>query len=179
MQSRALELAVGFFVCLGIAAIFILTMRVSNVSGIGGTPGYQLTAKFFNVGSLEAGAQVNMAGVRIGRVTSIQLDPQTYEAVVDMHIQKQYKLPEGSSASILTTGLLGNQYVGVTPGGSLKYMQPGESFDITQGAIILEQLISQFMYNMAKGNDDSESNHKQKSDSGSSGTKPLFPPKAQ
>src|SRR5699024_8508824 len=119
MQSRALELLVGFFVCLGIAAVFILTMRVSDVSGIGNTPGYSLDAKFFNIGNLQQGAAVNMAGVRIGRVTDIHLDPETYEAVVVMHINQQYQLPQGSSAAILTTGLLGNQYVGVTPGGSM------------------------------------------------------------
>src|SRR5699024_2153224 len=90
MQSRSLELLVGFFVCLGIAAVFILTLRVSDVSGIGSTPGYSLNAQFFNIGSLQQGAPVNMAGVRIGRVTNIHLDPQTYEAVVLMHINQQY-----------------------------------------------------------------------------------------
>lgn len=175
MQSRALELLVGFFVCLGIAAVFILTLRVSDVSGIGSTPGYSLNAGFFNIGSLQEGAPVNMAGVRIGRVTDIHLDPQTYEAVVGMHINQQYQLPEGSSAAILTTGLLGNQYVGITPGGSLEYMQDGDSFPITQGAIILEQLISQLMYSFASSGDDSGGGGGG-SKAGNSDVPPLFAP---
>lgn len=173
MQSRALELLVGFFVCLGIAAIFILTLRVSDVSAIGGAPSYRLNAEFFNVGSLEEGAAVRMAGIRIGRVTDIHLDTQTYQAVVVMHIRQQYKLPKGSSASILTSGLLGNQYVGVTPGGSLEYMQAGDSFELTQGAIILEKLISQFMYSMTNDSDSSGSGN---GSAGSSDTSSLFAP---
>lgn len=174
MQSRALELLVGFFICLGVAAIFILTMRVSSVSNFGNTEGYSLTARFFNIGSLEEGAQVNMGGVRIGRVADIHLDPKTYQAVVVMHINEKYKLPKGSSASILTTGLLGNQYVGVTPGGSTQYMQPGAGFEVTQGAIILEKLISQLLYSFAgdSGNDKGSSGQ----GGGSSESKPLFSP---
>jgi len=174
MQSRAIELLVGFFVCLGIAAIFILTWRVSDVTGIGTTQGYTLTAEFFNTGSLKQGAQVSMAGVRIGRVSNIHLDPETYEAVVVMTIDNQYKLPKGSSASVLTAGLLGSQYIGISPGGSLDDMQPGDSFEITQGAIILEKLISQFMYNMAGGDNDNDDTNSSGT-SGSADKKPLFP----
>lgn len=170
MQSRAIELLVGLFVCLGIAAIFILTMRVSDVSSIGGSPGYALKADFYNIGSLDTGAPVRMAGIRIGRVTNIHLDPQTYEAVVVMHVKQDYKLPKGSSAAILTSGLLGNQYVGVTPGGSLDYMQDGDRFEVTQGAIILEKLISQFMYNMAGGGGDSGDDSDSKSSGGKAGS---------
>lgn len=177
MQSRALELLVGFFICLGIAAIFILTLRVSDVSSIGGNQGYTLNAKFFNIGSLEEGAQVDMAGVRIGRVTDIHLDPKTYQAVVIMHIQQKYKLPKGSGASILTSGLLGNQYVGISPGGSMQYMQPGDSFVITQGAIILEKVISQFLYSFASDGGESGNG----GDNGHNGadSKPLFAPSSQ
>lgn len=174
MQSRTLEFLVGFFICLGVAAIFILTLRVSDVSSIGGTPGYSLNAGFSNIGSLGEGAAVRMAGIRIGRVTDIHLDPDTYEAVVVMHIEQQYKLPKGASASILTAGLLGNQYVGVTPGGSLEYMQDGDTFVVTQGAIILEKLISQFMYGIASGGNDAKDGN-----AGSSEAPPLFPPEPQ
>lgn len=177
MQSRALELLVGFFICLGIAAIFILTLRVSDVSSLGANPGYTLNAKFFNIGSLEEGAQVDMAGVRIGRVTDIHLDPNTYQAVVVMHIRQQYKLPKGSGASILTSGLLGNQYIGITPGGSMEYMQPGDSFVITQGAIILEKVISQFLYSFASDGGDSDSGSS--GDGGANTSKPLFPSTSQ
>src|SRR5699024_7041308 len=178
MQSRAIELLVGLFVCLGIAAIFILTMRVSDVSSIGGSPGYALKADFYNIGGLNTGAPVRMAGIRIGRVANIHLDPQTYEAVVVMHIQQDYKLPKGSSAAILTSGLLGNQYVGITPGGALDYMQDGDRFDITQGAIILEKLISQFMYNFASGGNDDSSKGKSDSDgkAGAADADALFAP---
>lgn len=175
MQSRALELLVGFFLCLGIAAIFILTLRVSDVSGVGAADSYTLNAKFFNVGSLEEGARVNMAGVRIGRVIDIHLDAQTYQAVVTMRIQQQYKLPKGSGAAILTSGLLGNQYVGITPGGSLEYMQPGDSFVITQGAIILEKVISQFLYSFAGGGGDADSGG---GNGNATDAKPLFPPQS-
>lgn len=176
MQSRALELLVGFFVCLGIAAIFILTLRVSNVADLGGAPTYPLHAKFFNVGGLNEGAPIKLGGVRIGRVADIHLDKQTYQAVVLMHIQEKYKLPKGSGASILTSGLLGNQYIGITPGGSLEYMQPGSGFVVTQGAIILEQLISQLVYSFAGGGGDSDSDNGGGNSSSSSDSKPLFAP---
>src|SRR5699024_8262616 len=105
MQSRAIELLVGFFVCLGIAAIFVLTMRVSDVSSVSRTPGYTLQASFGNIGGLNTGAPVRMAGIRIGRVANIHLDENTFEAVVVMHIGNDYKLPKGSGAEILTSGL--------------------------------------------------------------------------
>ncbi len=157
MQSRALELLVGFFVCLGIAAIFILTMRVSNLSGIGDVEGYTVKAAFINVGGLQEGAPVNMGGVRIGRVASITLDQQTYEAIARLHINGEYKLPEDSDASIFTSGLLGEQYIGVRPGGSRDYMQEGDSFILTQSAVILEQLIGQMLYSMTASGDSSSS----------------------
>ena len=118
MQSRGLEIVVGMFVCLGIAAIFILTLRVSNLADVSTGESYQVSAQFSNIGGLRAGAQVSLAGVRIGRVADIAVDQQTYEAKVSMNIDKQYKIPEDSDASILTAGLLGEQYIGVGPGAS-------------------------------------------------------------
>ncbi len=157
MQSRALELLVGFFVCLGIAAIFILTMRVSNLTGVGNVEGYTVKAAFINVGGLKEGAPVNMGGVRIGRVARITLDQQTYEAVARLRIDGEYKLPDDSDASILTSGLLGEQYVGVRPGGANEYMQDGDRFILTQSAVILEQLIGQMLYSMTAGDTGSSS----------------------
>ncbi|GAB3678931.1 outer membrane lipid asymmetry maintenance protein MlaD [Salinisphaera aquimarina] len=151
MQSRAIELLVGLFVCLGIAAIFILTMRVSNLADTSGIQGYTVTAAFNDIGGLKVGSPVNMAGVRIGRVTDIKLDQQTYQADATLSISNTYKIPKDSDASILTSGLLGEQYVGIGPGGSLKNMSQGDSFIITQSAVVLENLIGQFMTTMGSG----------------------------
>lgn len=152
MQSRAVELLVGFFVCLGIAAIFILTMRVSNLADTSDVSGgYTVVAAFDNIGGLKVGAPVNLAGVRVGRVADITLNQQTYRADASLRISKQYKLPKDSDASVLTSGLLGEQYVGIGPGGSLKNMQDGDEFIITQSAVVLENLIGQFMTSMGGG----------------------------
>lgn len=148
MQSRAIEILVGFFVCLGIAAIFILTMRVSNLADTSNIEGYTVIAAFDNIGGLRVGAPVNMAGVRIGRVADITLNQQTYRAEVRLRIADRYKLPKDSDASVLTSGLLGEQYVGIGAGGSTQNMQAGDRFIITQSAVVLENLIGQFMTSM-------------------------------
>lgn len=153
MQSRAMEILVGAFICLGVAAIFMLTLRVSNFDASTGA-GYTLTASFNNVGGLKSGAPVKMDGVRIGRVRAIELDQQTYQAVVKLHVDRDYNIPRGSSASVLTSGILGSKYLGVTPGGGMKNMQDGGSFDVTQGALVLEHLIGQFMTQMGTSGDD-------------------------
>ena len=154
MQSRAVELLVGFFVCLGIAAIFILTMRVSNLADTSDVQqGYTVVAAFDNIGGLKVGAPVNMAGVRIGRVADITLNQETFRAEAKLRVSEQYKLPKDSDAAVLTSGLLGEQYVGVGPGGSLKNMQDGDEFIITQSAVVLENLIGQFMTSMGAGGD--------------------------
>lgn len=153
MQSRGLEIVVGLFLCLGIAAIFLLTFRVSNFTNAGPEQGYTVTAAFSNVGSLHVGAPVKMAGVQIGRVTGIRLNNQTYQAVVTMKIGAQYEIPTDSSASILTAGLLGAQYVGVAPGAMSKYLQQGDEFMLTQSAIVLEKIIGQVLYSLTSGGD--------------------------
>jgi phospholipid/cholesterol/gamma-HCH transport system substrate-binding protein len=175
MQSRAVELLVGFFVCLGIAAIFVLTMRVSNLADTSDVDGgYTVVAAFDNIGGLKVGAPVNLAGVRVGRVADISLNQNTYRAEARLRIGSQYKLPKDSDASVLTSGLLGEQYVGIGPGGSLDNMQDGDEFIITQGAVVLENLIGQFMTSM--GSDDSSSGNGGGSSGGGSGNNALPAP---
>lgn len=167
MQSKAIEIWVGVFVALGLAGLFFMAMKVSNLSQLEGDGDvYHVSARFDNVGSLRARASVSMGGVRIGRVSSIHLDTQGFQAVVDMQIEKQYaNLPEDSSASILTAGILGEQYVGLTPGGSDVFLKDGDHLELTQSAMVLEQLISHFLFNKAEGDKDKKSQDRGKSDS--------------
>lgn len=148
MQSRAVELLVGLFVCLGIAAIFILTLRVSDLAHASDSATYTVTGSFNDIGGLKVGAPVELAGVRVGRVAQIKLDQTTYQAVVSMHIQDKYRFPKDSDAKILTSGLLGDQYVGIGPGGSTQNMKNGDKFIVTQSALVLENLIGKFMTSM-------------------------------
>ncbi len=146
-QCKTLELLVGLFVASGIIALFFLAMHVSNLNPLTEDKGYTIYARFENSGGLKVKSPVSIAGVRIGRVTDIRFDTQTYESVVEMRIGKQYNtLPDDTSASILTAGLLGEQYVGLTAGGSEDYLQDGSVIEYTQSAIVLEKLIGQFLY---------------------------------
>ena len=152
MQSRSLELLVGFFVCLGIAAVFVLTFRVASLDSVGdsGTR-YRVTAKFENTGSLARGASVKMSGVRIGRVRDIGIDPETFQAVVTIDIDgARNNIPADSSLKILTAGLLGEQYIGLEGGGDDQMLKSGDSIRLTQSAVVLENLISQFLYSQAE-----------------------------
>ncbi|MDN5872891.1 MAG: outer membrane lipid asymmetry maintenance protein MlaD [Sinobacteraceae bacterium] len=153
MQSRALEVLVGFFVCLGVAAIFVLTFRVASNDNVGSGGSYTVSADFSNIGSLSPGASVKMSGVRIGNVASIAIDRKTFQAVVSMNINQHYNdIPKDSAAKILTAGLLGEQYVGIDPGGSLDSLQQGGHIQFTQSAFILENVIGQFLVGMTKKN---------------------------
>lgn len=151
-NTRILELIVGAFVILGVLAIFFLTMRVSNLSSQGDTRGgFTVQARFENIGGLKTGAPVSMAGVRVGRVTGIHIDPQSFEAVVSIELGSRYNyLPDDSDASILTAGLLGEQYIGLAPGGSDRPLQAGDTIKFTQSALILEQIIGQFLFSKAE-----------------------------
>jgi phospholipid/cholesterol/gamma-HCH transport system substrate-binding protein len=151
-QSRMLEVIVGLFVILGVMAVFFLSMRVSNLAGRGDTgAGYMVHAQFDNIGGLKVGAPVTLAGVRIGRVTDIRIDPKNFEADVAMNIARSYgNLPDDSDASILTAGLLGEQYVGVSPGGSEQVLKEGSMIKFTQSALVLENIIGQFLVNKAQ-----------------------------
>lgn len=150
-QNKNVEILVGIFVAAGLGALFVLAMKVSNLSEFGEEGGYPLIARFDNIGGLKERSPVTMAGVRIGRVEKIGFDDQTFEAVVTVKIKEQYKLPKDTSASIFTSGLLGEQYVALEAGGSLDNMQPNDNFKITQSALVLEELIGQFLFKAAEG----------------------------
>lgn len=150
--SRTLEIWVGVFVALGLLGLFFVAMQVSNLGEFRTARGsYTVKAHFGNIGGLRVRAPVSMAGVTVGRVERISFDHQRYEAVVDMRIDPAYgALPEDTSASILTAGLLGEQYVGLSPGGSEDYLEDGDEIELTQSAMVLEQLISRFLFNKAE-----------------------------
>lgn len=151
-NSRTLEIVVGLFVVLGLAALFMLAMKVSNLSTFTDDDGYNVTARFENIGGLKVRSPVTVAGVRIGRVADVSFDNKTFEAVVTMNIGKTYStLPTDTSASIFTAGLLGEQYISLEPGGDYKPLQSGSEIRLTQSAIVLEQIIGQFLYSQAEG----------------------------
>ncbi len=152
MRQKNLELMVGLFVALGLAAFLLLALKVSDLTRIGENEGYRITARFENIGGLKVRAPVTVGGVRIGRVVGIDLDPQSYEAVVTLSIDPQYhQLPTDSSASILTSGLLGEQYVGLEPGGMDDYLKNGGTLKLTQSALVLEKLIGRMLTNAVSG----------------------------
>jgi len=152
MQKRNTEIAVGIFVAMGIAALFMLAMKVSNLGEFTDSNGYNLVAEFDNVGGLKVRSPVTMAGVRVGRVTDIILDDESYSAKVTMNIYSAHnKIPVDTSASILTSGLLGEQYVGLEAGGDFEYLEKGGELELTQSALVLEQVIGQFLFSKAEG----------------------------
>src|SRR3546814_6776590 len=137
MESRAWLSLVGLFVCRGVAAVFVLTFRVASLDTVGKGDGvYHIGGLCQNIGGLKPGAAVSLAGVKIGRVRDITIDPQSFEARVAMDIARQYdKLPEDSSAKILTSGLLGEQYIGIEPGGMDDYLKDGREVTLTKIAL--------------------------------------------
>jgi phospholipid/cholesterol/gamma-HCH transport system substrate-binding protein len=139
-----LDLWVGAFVVAGIAALVVLALKVGNLSTYNVSETYQLQAHFTNVGGLKPTASVRSSGVLVGRVTSITLDTGRYEAKVTMSIDKRYQFPEDTFANILTSGLLGEQYIGLLPGGEDEMLQDGGEFKKTQSAVVLEDLIGKF-----------------------------------
>lgn len=155
MKNKGIvEFWVGLFVVAGIAALGFLAFQVGGFSGDDFGDTYQVKARFSNVGGLSAKAPVNMAGVRIGRVSAIRIDANNYDAVVEMSIDRRYdNLPMDTSASILTQGLLGSQYVGLEPGGDDLYLEEGDEITLTQSAVVLEQLISQMLFSKAEGDE--------------------------
>src|ERR1700754_4000044 len=141
MKKTALDFWVGLFVVLGFIALLFLALKAGNMSSLSFQSTYPVKLKFDNIGGLKPRAPVKSAGVTVGRVASIGFDSNTYQAVVTIDIDKQYQFPKDSSAKILTSGLLGEQYIGLEPG--------GDTMAMTQSAIVLETLIGQFLYSKA------------------------------
>ncbi len=149
MGQRLVEISVGGFVALGLAAVLVLAFQVSGLAEIRRPPGYTVTATFSNVGGLREKAPVNMAGVRVGRVEAVRLDPESHQAVVRLRIDERYdQIPADSTAAIYTSGLLGEQYVGLEAGWGDEPLEGGDRIADTQSAIVLERLIGQFITNM-------------------------------
>jgi phospholipid/cholesterol/gamma-HCH transport system substrate-binding protein len=151
-QSKVLETWVGLFVVLGMVSLFFLAMKVSNLADLQvRDDSYRLIARFQNVGSLRVRSPVSMAGVRVGRVSAIRFDNQNYEAVVEMRIEPNYdKIPTDTTANILTAGLLGEQYVGLSAGGSEEFLKDNDEIELSQSALVLEEVISRFLFNKAE-----------------------------
>jgi len=149
MSRSALDLWVGIFVTIGIAALLFLALKVGNLTSVSTAPGYRLQAAFDNIGGLKLRAPVKAAGVVVGRVEQIRLDPQTYQAVVSMKIDRGFQFTRDTIASILTSGLLGEVYIGLDSGGDTQMLADGGRIGKTQSAIVLEKLIGQFMFDKA------------------------------
>jgi phospholipid/cholesterol/gamma-HCH transport system substrate-binding protein len=155
MQRKSLDLWVGLFVLLGAAALFFLAMKAGNMSSLSFEQTYAVTTKFDNIGGLKPRAPVKSAGVVVGRVGDITFDDKSFQAIVTLNLQSSFKFPKDSSAKILTAGLLGEQYIGLEPGGDTNNLVAGDNIRMTQSAIVLENLISQFLYSKAAEGKDS------------------------
>ncbi len=146
MNTRKTEILVGLFIAAGLAALFMLAMKVSNLNVYNDDTGYEITASFENVSGLKVKSPVTMAGVRIGRVSDINFDARTFEAIVKIRIEGQYDtLPKDTSASIYTAGLLGEKYVGLEAGGDEENLKDKDKLKLTQSSLVLEKLISRFV----------------------------------
>ena len=150
MNTRNLEILVGLFVAGAVAALFMLSLKVSNLASYGGEEGYVIRAQFDNIGGLKLRSPVSAGGVRVGKVTGIQYDNGAFVALVDMTIEPGYKFPKDTSASILTAGLLGEQFIGLDPGGDEENLETGDMIELTQSALVLEKVIGQFLYSKAQ-----------------------------
>lgn len=149
MTRRELDLWVGIFLVAGIGAMLFLALKVANLASFSASDTYAITAKFDNIGGLKVRAPVKSAGVVVGRVGEIRFDNESFEAVVVLNLDGRYQFPRDTSAKILTSGLLGEQYIGLTAGGDSVNLKGGDALRITQSAVVLENLIGQFLYNKA------------------------------
>jgi phospholipid/cholesterol/gamma-HCH transport system substrate-binding protein len=158
MNRTSIDLWVGIFVVAGLAGLLFLALKVANLASFSSSQSYEVKAKFSNIGGLKVRAPVKSAGVVVGRIAEIRFDNESFEAVVTMNLDQQYKFPRDTTAKILTSGILGEQYVGLEAGGDAKMLEAGGTLRLTQSAVVLENLISQFLFNKAaegneKGND--------------------------
>jgi phospholipid/cholesterol/gamma-HCH transport system substrate-binding protein len=149
MQKSRYDLWVGLFVLIGAAALLFLALKAGNLLSISFEETYSVTARFDNIGGLKPRAAVKSAGVVVGRVAGITFDDKSYQASVQLELQKRFAFPKDSSAKILTAGLLGEQYIGLEPGAEEKVLTAGDRISQTQSAVVLENLISQFLYSKA------------------------------
>lgn len=149
MQRKSLDVWVGLFVLLGALALVFLALKAGNMSSMSFAKTYTVTTKFDNIGGLKPQAPVKSAGVVVGRVASIAFDDKRFKAVVTLNLESRYQFPKDSSAKILTSGLLGEQYIGIEAGGDDKNLASGDQIKLTQSAVVLENLISQFLYSKA------------------------------
>jgi phospholipid/cholesterol/gamma-HCH transport system substrate-binding protein len=154
-QTRSVEIGTGLFVLLGMSALFFMTTQTTGGEKFSASKTFEVEASFENIGSLKPRAPVAMSGVTIGRVTDVVFDPVALEARVTLIIDSQYsQIPDDSDASILTSGLLGSQYIGLQAGGSETYLENGSEIYFTQSAIVLENLIGKFLVNAGSGGDE-------------------------
>jgi phospholipid/cholesterol/gamma-HCH transport system substrate-binding protein len=149
MGKKSIETLVGGFVLLGMLGLVFLALKAANLGSVGGGDTYLVQARFDNIGGLKVRAPVRTAGVTVGRVTKIMLDGKSFQGVVSMEIERSYQYPKDSAAKILTAGLLGDQYVGLDPGGDDKNLAAGDTVAQTQSAVVLENLIGQFLSSKA------------------------------
>jgi phospholipid/cholesterol/gamma-HCH transport system substrate-binding protein len=151
-HNRTVEILVGAFMAVGFLALFFLSMQVSNLSTSSTGDGFTVQARFDNIGSLKVRSPVTMAGVRVGRVSAIAFDSKTFEAVVTLRIDSEYdqSIPDDTFAKIFTAGLLGEQYIGLDAGGSPKFLGEGGQITLTQSALVLEEIIGQFLFSKAE-----------------------------
>ncbi len=156
MQRKSIDVWVGLFVLLGALALVFLAMKAGNLASFTFENTYQVSARFDNVGGLKPRAPVKSAGVVVGRVAEIRFDNQTFLATVVLDMDQRYQFPKDSSAKILTSGLLGEQYIGLEPGGDAENLAAGDRIKMTQSAIVLENLISQFLFSKAAEGKDGE-----------------------
>lgn len=153
MSRKELDLWVGVFVAIGLGALLFLALKVANLSTFSASQTYTIVARFDNIGGLKVRAPVKASGVVVGRVSEVAFDNQTFEAAVTMSLDSRYKFPRDTSAKILTSGLLGEQYIGLSAGGDTAELKNGDTLKITQSAVVLENLISQFLYSKAAEGD--------------------------
>ncbi len=145
MGKKSIEMMVGGFVLLGLGGLLFLALKAANLGSFSGADHYTLQARFANIGGLKVRAPVRSAGVNVGRVTAITLDAKTYQGLVTLQLDNRFQFPKDTAAKILTSGLLGDQYIGLEPGGDDKYIAPGDTIAQTQSAVVLENLIGQFL----------------------------------
>ncbi|NLC36115.1 MAG: outer membrane lipid asymmetry maintenance protein MlaD [Alcaligenaceae bacterium] len=153
MTREKTDFLVGLFVLLGAIALVFLALRAGNMSSFSFAPTYQVQAYFDNLGGLKVRAPIKSSGVVVGRVSGISFDNERFQAVVSLDLESKYEFPTDSSISILTSGLLGEQYIGITPGGEDKMLAQGNTVQYTQSAVVLEELISKFLYSSASSQD--------------------------